>query len=99
MIDIVNALGYPIDKGVIAHLTRSKAVLSTLSGYKKLSTSDTQNMPETKERHLGQVPPPSKTCFFARVPFSRLRGEHSGGTISKSPFGGQKLLVLPQLEG
>ena len=46
MIDIVNALGYPIDKGVIAHLTRSKAVLSTLSGYKKLSTSDKKNFKE-----------------------------------------------------
>ena len=46
MIDMVNTLGYPIEKGIMGHLTRTKAVLSTLSGFKKLSTPDKKNFKE-----------------------------------------------------
>lgn len=40
LIDIVKALGYPIDKGVFDHLGRTKSVLSTLSWFKKISNNE-----------------------------------------------------------
>ena len=46
MIDIVNTLGYPIDSGIKAHLGRTKAVLSTLYGFKKLKTDEKNNFKE-----------------------------------------------------
>ena len=39
LIEITKTLGYPIHKGVVNHLARTKSVLSTLSGFKKLTTS------------------------------------------------------------
>lgn len=40
LIDIVKVLGYPIDKGVLDHLGRTKSILSTLSWYKKISNNE-----------------------------------------------------------
>ena len=36
MIKIVEALGYPIDKGLMSHYYRSKALMTLLSSYKSL---------------------------------------------------------------
>jgi hypothetical protein len=46
MIDIVNLLKYPIDKGVNAHLSRTKTLLSVLAGFKKLTTSQKRSFKE-----------------------------------------------------
>lgn len=39
LIEITKTLGYPIHKGVNEHLARTKSVLSTLAGFKKLNAS------------------------------------------------------------
>ena len=46
LIDITKALNYPIDKGVDNHLARTKSLLSTLAGYKKLSGSQKKSFKE-----------------------------------------------------
>lgn len=46
MIDIVKVLKYPIDKGVEAHLSRTKTLLSVLAGYKKLNNSQKKSFKE-----------------------------------------------------
>ncbi len=39
LIDIVNALKYPIDKGVYDHLARTKSLMGSLSWFKKISNA------------------------------------------------------------
>jgi len=39
MIKMTEALGYPIHKGTIAHLNRTKCLLNLLSTYKKMDTN------------------------------------------------------------
>jgi hypothetical protein len=39
LIDIVKALGYPLDKGVYDHLVRTKSLMSALSWFKKISNT------------------------------------------------------------
>jgi hypothetical protein len=38
MIKIVEALGYPLDKGLMSHYYRTKALMTLLSSYKYLKT-------------------------------------------------------------
>ena len=47
LIDIVNELGYPIDKGAQAHIDRTKALLFSLSAIKKLSTNEKRDFKES----------------------------------------------------
>jgi hypothetical protein len=37
LIDILNVLGYPIEKGVYGHLYRTKILFNLLSGLKKMN--------------------------------------------------------------
>jgi hypothetical protein len=37
LIDILNALGYPIEKGVYGHLYRTKTLFGLISGLKKMN--------------------------------------------------------------
>lgn len=46
MITIVNTLGYPIDKGVHNHLSRTKTLLSVLAAFKKLDNSQKRSFKE-----------------------------------------------------
>ena len=40
MIEMVELLGYPIDKGVLPHFQRTKALLFSLSAYKKMDNDE-----------------------------------------------------------
>ena len=40
LIDIANALGYPIDKGIDKHLIRMKSALSCLNWFKRLENDE-----------------------------------------------------------
>lgn len=44
MIEIVKALGYPIDKGLRSHYLRTKMLMSNLSKFKKLTTHQKRDM-------------------------------------------------------
>jgi hypothetical protein len=46
LIDIVKVLGYPVDKGIFEHIGRTKALLSTLTWYKKISNTEKASFKE-----------------------------------------------------
>lgn len=46
MIDILKELNYPIHEGVLPHLARTKSILGTLAGFKRLSTKEKLNFKE-----------------------------------------------------
>lgn len=46
LIDIVKALGYPIDKGIYDHLARTKSFMSALSWFKKISNTEKASFKE-----------------------------------------------------
>lgn len=46
MIDILKQLNYPVHEGVVPHLNRTKAILNTLSAFKRLNTHQKVNFKE-----------------------------------------------------
>jgi hypothetical protein len=46
LIEIVKVFGYPIEKGVFAHLARTKSWFNILAGFKKLNASGRKGFKE-----------------------------------------------------
>ena len=90
MIEIVEQLGYPIDKGVLPHFQRTKALMFSLSAFKKLENNDkkefkekinclTQNCIEVDKEKVAADVLALETC----IRFVPIDGPASEANVSK----------------